>query len=94
MAVSQQELKRIARLARLKLSPEEERRFAQELSSILEAMAKLTTVATDQIAPADLPPAAVEALRPDQPRERGEAAAILENAPQRTGRAIRLSGWL
>ncbi|MEE8120817.1 MAG: Asp-tRNA(Asn)/Glu-tRNA(Gln) amidotransferase subunit GatC, partial [Anaerolineales bacterium] len=51
MSLTVDEVRRIANLARLQLTPEEERRYAQQLSSILKYAARLLEVDTAQIPP-------------------------------------------
>jgi aspartyl-tRNA(Asn)/glutamyl-tRNA(Gln) amidotransferase subunit C len=81
MALTLEQVRHIARLARLRLTDEEERRYAEQLSAILDYAERLKRVET-----ADVPPTAgVQDLhaplrrdipRPSLPRERA-----LANAP-------------
>jgi len=58
MALSPEELERIALLARLELTPEEKERFRIQLSSILDHVARLQKLDTAHILPTSsvLPP--------------------------------------
>ena len=81
MAISLEEVRHIAFLARLELSPEEQKRYAQQLSAVLEHASRLTEVDTDQIPPTAsvLPlqaPLREDTVRPSPPRDR-----MLSNAP-------------
>lgn len=81
MALTIDEVRHIAQLARLKLSAQEEERYAQQLSAILEYAERLQAVDTSDIPPTStvLPmnaPLRADVVRPSPPRER-----ILANAP-------------
>ena len=80
MSITIDEVRKIAYLARLKLSPEEEQRYAEQLSAILEYAARLQEVDTSKIPPTAtvLPlraPLRADEIRPSTPREQ-----ILANA--------------
>ena len=51
MSISIEEVKKIAELARLELSPEEEKRHAETISAVLDYMDILNEVKTDQVVP-------------------------------------------
>ena len=81
MPISLDEVRHIANLARLKLSPEELTRFTEQLSDILDYAARLKEVDTSHIPPTAsvLPgsaPLRNDEVRPCPPRER-----LLSNAP-------------
>lgn len=82
MALTRDEVKQIARLARLRLTADEEERYAEQLSSILEYAARLQQVDTAKIPPTAsvLPldaPLREDEVIPCPPRER-----LLANAPE------------
>jgi len=86
------EVRRIARLARLRLSPEEERLFAGQLSAILDHVAELSALdvsavepMTHALAAGDPPP-----LRADEPQPCLAPEEALANAPARAGTAFRV----
>ncbi|NIM92981.1 MAG: Asp-tRNA(Asn)/Glu-tRNA(Gln) amidotransferase subunit GatC [Anaerolineales bacterium] len=81
MALTIEEVRKIAYLARLKLTPEEEERYAGQLSAILDYAARLQEVDTSKIPPTAtvLPltaPLRKDVVRPSTPRD-----SILSNAP-------------
>jgi aspartyl-tRNA(Asn)/glutamyl-tRNA(Gln) amidotransferase subunit C len=81
MALTIEEVKKIAFLARLRLTEEEEERYAGQLSAILEYAERLQKVDTSRIPPTAtvLPfkaPLREDKVRPSTPRDR-----ILSNAP-------------
>jgi len=82
MSLTVDEVRHIANLARLKLTPEEERRYAQQLSSILESAARLLEVDTTQIPPTATVLPLQAPLRPDIPRPCPPREKMLSNAPE------------
>lgn len=85
MALSLEEVRRIAVLARLKLSPEEERTFAVQLSAILDHVRQLEALDVSGVEPMTHALAAGEApaLRPDEVRPGLGVGPALAAAPAR-----------
>ncbi len=81
MALTSEEVEHIARLARLRLSAEEKERYRQQLSAILDHVARLGELDTADIPPTSsvLPPEAL--LRDDEPRPGLTLEQLLQNAP-------------
>jgi aspartyl-tRNA(Asn)/glutamyl-tRNA(Gln) amidotransferase subunit C len=90
MALTLEEVRHIAHLARLHLTPEEERRYQQQLSSILEHAARLSQVDTTGIEPTATVLPLQARLRPDAPRWSAARGRILENAPDSVGDLFRI----
>jgi aspartyl-tRNA(Asn)/glutamyl-tRNA(Gln) amidotransferase subunit C len=82
MALTIDEVRHIAHLARLHLSPEEEARFAEQLSAILDYADRLQRVDTSTIPPTASVLPLTAPLREDQPRPSTPRSQILENAPE------------
>ncbi len=82
MSLTVDEVRHIANLAKLQLTPEEERRYAQQLSSILESAARLLEVDTAQIPPTATVLPLRAPLRPDIARPCPPREKILSNAPE------------
>ena len=82
MSLTVDEVRHIANLARLQLTPEEERLYAQQLSSILESAARLLEVDTAQIPPTATVLPLRAPLRPDLPRPCPPREKMLANAPE------------
>ena len=82
MALTVEEVRHIAYLARLRLSPEEEQRYTKQLSAILDYAARLRAVDTSEISPTATVLALHAPLRPDEPRPCPTKEKILANAPQ------------
>ncbi|MEJ2012630.1 MAG: Asp-tRNA(Asn)/Glu-tRNA(Gln) amidotransferase subunit GatC [Anaerolineales bacterium] len=81
MAISLEEVRHIAILARLELTPEEQERYAQQLSAVLDYAARLTEVDTDHIPPTASVLLLQAPLRKDVVRPSPPRARILSNAP-------------
>jgi len=82
MSLTLQEVEHIAELARLALTDEEKAAYRQQLSAVLEYVARLQALDTTDIPPTSsvLPPQSplrTDRVEPSLPRER-----LLENAPQ------------
>jgi aspartyl-tRNA(Asn)/glutamyl-tRNA(Gln) amidotransferase subunit C len=80
MPITLEEVRHIARLARLYLTPEEEDRYAGQLSAILEYADRLKRVDTDGIAPTASVLPLVAPLRADVARPSPSRASLLANA--------------
>jgi aspartyl-tRNA(Asn)/glutamyl-tRNA(Gln) amidotransferase subunit C len=72
----------LARLSRLRLSPEEVEKFRQELSSILDYVEILDGVDTTGLEPTYQVTGLKNIMRPDEPIDYGpKSADLLKNAP-------------
>jgi aspartyl-tRNA(Asn)/glutamyl-tRNA(Gln) amidotransferase subunit C len=94
MSLTQDEVRHIARLARLGLSPEEVERFRDQLSTILDHFQGLNAFDTEGVPPTaqsfDLTNVERDdASRPSAPREE-----VLANAPRNEGGYIRVRAVL
>ena len=90
MALSLEEVRRIAALARLRLSPEEERTFAEQLSAVLAHVDQLKELDVSGVEPMTHALAALGAqdapvLRADEVGESLAPGEALANAPAREG---------
>ena len=88
MTISEQDVTRIARLARIQLSPEETAQTQKELNDILGLMAQLQAIDTQGVEPLAHPLSAHQdiqlRLREDTAaptRSEAERAALMANAP-------------
>jgi aspartyl-tRNA(Asn)/glutamyl-tRNA(Gln) amidotransferase subunit C len=82
MALTIEEVRHIAMLARLRLTSEEEKRYTEQLSAILEHAARLSEVDTSHIDPTATVLPLRAPLRPDEPRPSTPLNRILANAPK------------
>ncbi len=85
MKLTLQEVRHVAALARLSLSPEEEERYRHQLSAILEAMEQLKALDTKDVAPTSHAIAEDSMLREDVVIPSIEPAKALANAPDKVG---------
>jgi aspartyl-tRNA(Asn)/glutamyl-tRNA(Gln) amidotransferase subunit C len=92
VALSLEEVRRIAALARLRLSAEEEQTFAVQLSAILAHVEQLRELDVSQVEPMTHALAAGEAptLRADVVRESLAPGEALANAPAREGTCFKV----
>lgn len=81
-AITPDEVRHVARLARLELTEEEVRRFAQQLGEILEAARRLDEVDTEGIEPTFYPLPLRNVFRPDEVRPSLPREQVLSNAPE------------
>jgi len=82
MSVDCATVRRIARLARLAVSEEEEVRLEQEVSGILDWVAQLDEIDTSAVPPMTRVASMTMKMRKDEVTDGFCAADILKNAPQ------------
>jgi len=92
MSLSLDEVRRVARLARLRLSPEEEQAFQGQLSAILDHVAQLGELDVSGVEPMTHALAAGEPapLRPDALGPVLPPGEALLNAPAREGTCFKV----
>ena len=83
MKLTREEVQRIAVLARLRLTPEEETQLTEQLDHILAYMEKLDELDTSKVEPFSQAVDAVNALREDKVTNLPDAGGVLANAPDR-----------
>jgi aspartyl-tRNA(Asn)/glutamyl-tRNA(Gln) amidotransferase subunit C len=83
MKLTRSEVQRVAVLARLRLTQEEETQLTEQLDHILAYMEKLDEVDTSKVEPFSHAVDAVNAWREDKVTNRPDADALLANAPDR-----------
>jgi aspartyl-tRNA(Asn)/glutamyl-tRNA(Gln) amidotransferase subunit C len=76
------DIEHVARLARLQLTDEEKARLREQLGAILEAAAKVSEVATDDVPPTAYAIARSNVLRPDEITPSLTTEEVLSNAPE------------
>ncbi len=81
MAISQQDVEYVAKLARLEFSPAEKKHFAEELGEILAYMAKLSELDTSRVEPLTHVHEMANELREDVVLPSLPSEEILRNAP-------------
>lgn len=78
-----EQVRKVALLARLELSPEEEEQFTGQLSSILEYVEQLSELNTDNVEPTTRAIELSNITRPDTLESFGDRDAMLGCAPDR-----------
>ena len=83
MKITREEVQRVALLARLQLSPEEENVLTKQLDNILEYMEKLKQLDTEKVTPLAHVVDIVNAFREDRVVHAPQPEKLLTNAPTR-----------
>ena len=94
MELTADEVRQIARLARVALTGGEAERLRVELSGILGHCRAIAAVDTGGVPPTAWPFALANAERPDEPRPSEDRADVLANAPRREDGYIRVRAVL
>ena len=82
MPLTSEEVQHIARLARLELTDEQQEHYREQLSAILDYIAKLRTLDTTDVPPTAGGGLTYMPLRPDESRPSLPVDVLLENAPE------------
>ncbi len=82
MALTIEEVEHIAKLARLELTDEQKAHYREQLSHILDYIAKLRTLDTTDVPPTAGGGLTQMTLRPDVSRPSLPTEQLLENAPE------------
>jgi aspartyl-tRNA(Asn)/glutamyl-tRNA(Gln) amidotransferase subunit C len=85
MAITRDEVLHVARLARLELTDDEVDRFTEQLSAILEAVAKVSELDLSDVEPTAHPLDLVNVWAEDEPLPSLPVDEALANAPDRHG---------
>lgn len=85
MPLSLEEVEHIAKLARLELTGEQKARYRGQLEAILDHVAKLQELDTQDVPPTASTSAANSPLRADEPRPGLSTDEALRNAPEQEG---------
>ena len=83
MKITPEEVRRVAMLARLALTPTEETRLTEELDKILRYVEKLNELDTSQVEPFTHAVNAINAVRCDEVTNHAHPTALLANAPEK-----------
>ncbi|MEK7858927.1 MAG: Asp-tRNA(Asn)/Glu-tRNA(Gln) amidotransferase subunit GatC [Elusimicrobiota bacterium] len=85
MAISEEDVRKIAKLARLRLEPEEVTLYQGQLGKILDSMAELAELDTSKVEPTISVLGVTNVLREDVPGPFAAVEKLLDNAPRREG---------
>jgi len=81
MKLTSEQVKKVAKLANLPLTVEEEEKYSEQLSKILSYVEQLDSVDTSNIEPPSLATGQVNILAEDEPRVSMPQEDALSNAP-------------
>ena len=90
MAIGQEQVQHVARLARLALDEDEKDAMARELSGVLEHIEKISELDLVDVAPTSHVVDLVNVLREDVPRAGLDRDTALEQAPDATETGFRV----
>lgn len=90
MSISRDEIQRIAKLARIELTEEEMGRFQGDLNKVLGYIEVLKAINTEGVAPLASVTGLENTWREDEEADLGLQKAIIENAPEKSGRFIKV----
>ncbi len=89
-ALDPQQVRKIARLARIRLSDDEQQMFAEQLSRIVAYVGKLNQLDLKDVPPLSHALPVANVFRDDEPHQSLSADEALANAPQRTDRCFKV----
>jgi aspartyl-tRNA(Asn)/glutamyl-tRNA(Gln) amidotransferase subunit C len=93
-ALTQDDVRHVARLARLRLTPEEATRMTAELSAIMAYVRKLSELDTANVPPTAQVQVDRLPLRPDEPRPSLSHEAALAEAPRTAHEGFAVPGFV
>ena len=85
MAIGEEDVRKIAKLARLNLTDDEIKRYQSQLVKILESMAELSALDTSAVVPTSSVLGLFNVTRPDTPEPFKDVEKLLSIAPEREG---------
>ncbi|MQC18420.1 MAG: Asp-tRNA(Asn)/Glu-tRNA(Gln) amidotransferase subunit GatC [Chloroflexi bacterium] len=94
MALTSDEVRHIARLARLALTDDEVERYREQLSGILAHCEELSDIDTSDVQPTAQSLAQTNVTRPDEVRPSLPAEAVMANAPRNEDGYLRVRAVL
>ena len=80
--IDREQVKKVANLARLEITPEEEKEFTTQLNSILDYFDQLSELDTDNVAPTTRAIETSNITRVDQLEPFTDKQALLDSAPE------------
>ena len=88
--LTQEQLAQLARLSRLNLSPDSAAPLTEDVNAILRYVEQLSEVDTEDVEPTNHVHGAHNVFREDKQLSSSQADSILEQAPERSGRFIKV----
>ena len=88
--IDREQVKKVANLARLDITPEEEEQFTTQLNSILDYFDQLSELDTDDVAPTTRAIKTSNITRPERLQPFTDRQALLDCAPEQEGDYFRV----
>jgi aspartyl-tRNA(Asn)/glutamyl-tRNA(Gln) amidotransferase subunit C len=88
--IDQKTIQHIAKLARLKISPEDATEYGEQLSKVLAHFEQIAQINTDGVEPLVTPSEIDFFTRADEARSTLSTEAMLENAPDKAGNLFKV----
>ena len=85
MTIDREQVAKVAHLARLELSPEEQEKFTAQLGEILDYFEQLNELNTAEVPPMTRAIEMSNITRPDQSEPYAQRDSILSSAPEQEG---------
>ncbi|MFQ4143024.1 Asp-tRNA(Asn)/Glu-tRNA(Gln) amidotransferase subunit GatC [Chlorogloeopsis sp. ULAP02] len=83
--IDREQVRKVAHLARLELTPEEEEKFTTQLGSILDYFEQLSELDVSNVPPTTRAIDVSNVTRPDELQPYRDREAILQSSPQQEG---------
>ncbi|MAV90697.1 MAG: Asp-tRNA(Asn)/Glu-tRNA(Gln) amidotransferase GatCAB subunit C [Bdellovibrionaceae bacterium] len=88
--ISKEQILKIAKLARLNLTPEEEASFSPQFSAILDYFEQMSEVDTSDVLPMITPTEMEFHWREDQAKDWNMGKEVIEQAPEKSGNLFKV----
>lgn len=88
--IDQKTIEHIAKLARLKVSPEEATEYGEQLTKVLAHFQQISKLNTDNVEPLVTPSEIEFYLREDEAKAPLQTEELLKNAPEKAGNLFKV----
>ena len=88
--IDQKTIEHIAKLARLKVSPEEATEYGEQLTKVLAHFQQISKLNTDNVEPLVTPSEIEFYLREDEAKALAQTEELLKNAPEKAGNLFKV----
>lgn len=88
--IDQKTIEHIAKLARLKVSPEEATEYGEQLTKVLAHFQQISKLNTENVEPLVTPSEIEYYLREDEAKASTQTEELLKNAPEKAGNLFKV----
>jgi aspartyl-tRNA(Asn)/glutamyl-tRNA(Gln) amidotransferase subunit C len=88
--IDQKTIEHIAKLARLKVSPEEATEYGEQLTKVLAHFQQISKINTENVEPLVTPSEIEFYLREDEAKALAQTEELLQNAPEKAGNLFKV----